>query len=50
MGAPPAVLALLSVAAPMSLLGHLSNGAGEHSTPEHHVFHINITAPIRQDN
>ena len=46
MGAPPAILALLSVAAPMSLLRHLSNGATDHVTPERHHLHFNITAPF----
>ena len=42
----------MSVAAPMSLLRHLSNGASHshrQEPPEHHLFHINITAPIHEE-
>ena len=41
----------MSVAAPMSLLRHLSNGASHshHQEPlEHHLFNITISAPINE--
>lgn len=46
LGAPPAILALLSVAAPMSMIMHLTNGASERQPPEHHIFHVNLTVPL----
>ena len=50
LGAPPAVLALGAVAAPMSLLMHLTNGRQTPDHPdEHHFFHINLTLPINDE-
>lgn len=46
LGAPPAIIALLAVAAPMSMVMHLTNGASEGQPPEHHVFHLNLTVPL----
>ena len=44
---------MLSVAAPMSLLGHLTNGAHnhdhEHSHPEVHIFHFNRTVHLTEE-
>ena len=50
LGAPAPVLALFSVAAPMTLLGHLTNGASDHTPPEHHIFHINRTIHVHDGN
>ena len=50
LGAPPAILALMSVAAPMSLLMHLTNGSPQPSPSEVHVLHFNLTAPINEEN
>ena len=43
-------MALMSVAAPMSLLMHLSDGASDSPPPELHVLHFNLTGEINDED
>ena len=45
LGAPAGILALASVAAPMYLLGFMTNGASEHTPPDIHHIILNVTLP-----
>ena len=45
LGAPVGAIALASVAAPLYLLGFLTNGATERTPPDIHHIILNVTLP-----